>query len=53
MLFNAPMLITYLPESLGIKEGELSLEVDQYPAETEVEVAGLVTLCKVKRWFSY
>lgn len=42
MKFDVP----YLPQPLYIEETEFSLEQDQQPTETEIEVARVVTLWK-------
>jgi hypothetical protein len=37
-------LFTDLPQSVDFMEVEFSLEMDQNPSETEVEVAGIMAL---------
>ena len=45
--YASPRSSTHLPEVGNVLVGELSLEVDQQPAEAAVEVVGVLLLCQV------
>lgn len=43
---------THLPEAQHILEAEFPLKPDQQPAETEIEVTGILRLCRGRKEMS-